>query len=77
MTPEQIAHALDPLKVVDAKALDDLAKSLKNSKSKQKRAVGVFLDRINRYRLDPSNQTPTPGKSSPPPPKTGLRDLTD
>ena len=75
MTPDQISHALDPLKVVDAKALDDIAKGLKNSKSKQKRAVGVVLDRINRYRLEPDKPSGKP--SSPAPPRTGLRDLNE
>ncbi len=74
ITPEQIYHALDPLKEVDAKALDEIAKAMKNSRNRQKRAIGVFLDRINRYRL---NEDSAPAESRRPSPNTGLKDLAD
>lgn len=74
MTPEQLANALEPLKVVDAKALDEIATALKNSNNKQKRAVGVFLDRINRYRLAPTSKAP---KASTHHVETGLKDLSE
>ena len=73
MTPEQIARAFEPLKVVDVKALDDIAKAMRNSRNKQKRAVGVFLDRINKSRLE----APAKNAKRPAPPhiETGLSDL--
>jgi hypothetical protein len=53
---ESLNHALDPLKVVDIKTLNGVADSLKKSKDQSKRAIGVFLDRINRLRttVDPA-----------------------
>jgi hypothetical protein len=47
----QLEHALDPLKVVDIKTLNGVADNFKKSKDKSKRAIGVFLDRINRLRM--------------------------
>lgn len=43
-------HAFDPLKIVDIKTLNTVAADLKKSKDQSKRAIGVFLDRINRLR---------------------------
>lgn len=43
-------HAFDPLKVVDIKTLAAVADNFKKSNDKSKRAIGVFLDRINRLR---------------------------
>jgi hypothetical protein len=43
-------HAFDPLKVVDIKTLASVADNLKKSKNKSRRAIGVFLDRVNRLR---------------------------
>jgi hypothetical protein len=74
MTADQIAHSLEPLKEVDAKSLDEIANTLKESKSRQKRAVGVFLDRINRYRLEPTKPDEAARKQHM---KTGLRDLSE
>ena len=74
ISPDQLYHALDPLNGVDVKALDEIAKSLKNSRSKQKRAVGVFLDRINKYRL---NETPKKVRSNRPTAEMELLDLQD
>ena len=70
--PEQLRHALEPLNTVNVKTLDDIAVSLKTSKNKQKRAVGVFLERINRYRLEDSSPA---GKIPRSAPETELRDL--
>ena len=53
-------HAFDPLKVVDVKTLDAVANNFKKSKDQSKRAIGVFLDRINRLR------TPDPADGHPP-----------
>ena len=75
MTPEQIAHALEPLRVVDAKALDEIASSMRNSRSKQKRAVGAFLARINHYRLEKGERRSS--KQTPSDVSTGLTDLPD
>ena len=79
MGPEQLYHAMDPLKEVDVKALDEIAKSLKSSRSKQKRAVGVFLDRINRYRMSAEPSRANPSRTKPPrkTPETELKDLSE
>ncbi len=58
-----LEHALDPLKVVDIKTLNAVAESFKKSKDKSKRAIGVFLDRINRLR-SAEPDTPTGGTGS-------------
>jgi hypothetical protein len=50
----RLDHVFDPLKVVDVKTLASVSASLKNSKDKSKRAIGVFLDRINKLRTDES-----------------------
>lgn len=50
--PDQIERAMEPLRFVDREDLDEIASALKGSKSKQKRAVGTFLDRINRIRIE-------------------------
>ena len=73
----QLNHAFDPLKVVDIKTLASVADNFKKSKDKSKRAIGVFLDRINRLR------TSEPGAQKKEPPatssnilrSTGLKDL--
>ena len=44
-------HAFDPLKVVDVKTMSAIADSLKKSNDRGKKAVGVFLDRVNRLRI--------------------------
>ncbi len=56
-----IEHALDPLKVVDIKTLDAVANDLKKSKDQSKRAIGVFLDRINRLRMT-TKESPDSGR---------------
>ena len=43
-------HTFDPLKVVDIKTMASVAEALKKSNDKSKRAIGVFLDRVNRLR---------------------------
>ncbi len=50
----QLNHAFDPLKVVDIKTLAAVADNFKKSKDKSKRAIGVFLDRVNRLRTPDS-----------------------
>ena len=71
-------HAFDPLKVVDVKTLNAVAENFKKSKDQKKRAIGVFLDRINRLR------TASPDEPQGPRPattssrilnSTGLKDL--
>jgi hypothetical protein len=57
-----VDHAFDPLKVVDIKTLASVAESLKKSKDKSKRAIGVFLDRVNRLRTD-TKDTGGPGST--------------
>ncbi len=73
----QLEHAFDPLKVVDIKTLNALADNFKKSKDKSKRAVGVFLDRINRLRMnDPGSQRQEPRTTSSNILRsTGLKDL--
>ena len=75
MTPEQISHALEPLRVVDVKSLDEMAATMRKSKNAQKRAVGAFLARINRYRVENTSKPNT--RSLGIDVKTGLTDLTD
>ncbi|MBT3273346.1 MAG: hypothetical protein HN368_09340 [Spirochaetales bacterium] len=75
----RLDHVFDPLKVVDVKTLASMAASLKNSKNKSKRAIGVFLDRVNRMRTDenqPKGQAPKK-TSSPLMNRSGLKDLRD
>ena len=51
----KLDYAFDPLKGVDVKTLAAVAEDLKKSKDKAKRAIGVFLDRVNRMRTaDPA-----------------------
>jgi hypothetical protein len=54
-------HAFDPLKVVDVKTMAIVAENLKKSKNKKKRAIGVFLDRVNRLRTAEMDK-PAPGE---------------
>jgi|APSaa5957512622_1039677.scaffolds.fasta_scaffold455850_1 hypothetical protein len=76
-------YAFDPLKVVDVKTLTAIADSLKKSNDRGKRAVGVFLDRVNRLRIADTEQAEG-GSSSPAASarsdslrSSGLRDLRD
>jgi hypothetical protein len=75
----QLEHALDPLKVVDIKTLNAIAENFKKSKDKSKRAVGVFLDRINRLRMNEpgSQQSRSQTKSTNILRSTGLKDLSE
>ena len=73
--PDQLERAMEPLRFVDRAGLDEIANALKGSKSKQKRAVGTFLDRINRLRIE-SVEKPT-RTSHAPIYGTGLTDLGD
>jgi len=71
-------HAFDPLKIVDVKTLGAVAESLKKSKDQKKRAIGVFLDRINRLRTankETSNAKRQPSTNSHILNSTGLSDL--
>jgi hypothetical protein len=71
-------HAFDPLKVVDIKTLAAVAENFKKSKDKSKRAIGVFLDRINRLRTEePRDQAKqqAPTTASNILRSTGLQDL--
>ncbi len=73
-------HAFDPLKVVDIKTLNAVADSFKKSKDQSKRAIGVFLDRINRLRTttkETSNPRRSPTTSSHISSSSGLKDLQD
>ena len=72
----QLHHAFEPLKVVDVKTLSAIADSLKKSRDKSKRAVGVFLDRINRYRVEDTSAAPRDSSSSLDP-ASGLKNLFD
>lgn len=72
ISPKQLEHALEPLKVVDVKALSGIADSLKKSADKRKKAVGVFLDRINRYRVAQPKESAPPSRQVN---DTGLLDL--
>ena len=77
---DSLNHALDPLKVVDVKTLNSVADSLKKSKDQSKRAIGVFLDRINRLRTtteETSNPRRAPTTSSHILGSSGLKDLQD
>jgi len=78
-TDSQLEHAFDPLKVVDIKTLNAVADNFKKSKDKSKRAIGVFLDRINRLRMaDPGAQkNQAPKTNSSVLRSTGLKDLQD
>lgn len=83
ISENELRHALEPLRVVDIKTLSAIADSLKGSSNKGKKAVGVFLDRINRYRLEePSQRTsaPAPGaagaRTPNPTPVAGQKDAT-
>ena len=49
---DRFQYVLEPLKQVDVKTLTSMAETLKRSKDKKKRALGVFLDRLNKYRLE-------------------------
>ena len=55
----QIDRAFDPLKVVDVKTLQSIADNFKKSKDKKKRAIGVFLDRVNRMRTGDLENAPS------------------
>lgn len=72
-------HAFDPLKVVDIKTLNAVAENFKKSKDKSKRAIGVFLDRVNRLRMtEPGAQNrKEPTTKSNILKSTGLTDLHD
>ena len=73
ISDDSLKYAFDPLKVVDIKTLANIADNFKNSKNKKHKAVGVFLDRINRIR---SGEAATGGGSDTPlHPNSGLRDL--
>lgn len=72
--PEQLERAMEPLRFVDREALDNIAAALKRSANKQKRAVGTFLDRINRFRIE-SVEKPSRKTEHAPIPETGLTDL--
>ena len=76
LRPDQIQRAMEPLRIVDLTALEEIAAGLKQSKNKRKRAVGAFLDRINRYRMESGSP---PGKSPAAAPihDSGLLDLTE
>ena len=74
---DSLEHAFDPLKVVDIKALASIAKDLKNSKDKKKKAVGVFLDRINRVRSDDHSSQDVRRSNSNLSKTSGLKDLQD
>lgn len=52
-----IDYTFDPLKVVDIKTLSAVAEKLKKSNDKGTRAVGVFLDRVNRLRTTDTEST--------------------
>ena len=71
----RLNHVFEPLKKVDVKTLAAIAISLKNSRNKNKRAVGVFLDRINRYRTGGQTPANTSADTSHIDNTTGLRDL--
>ena len=73
----RLRNIFDPLNGVDVEALSRIAADLKGSKDKRRKAVGVFLDRVNRYRTE---DVRAEGKASPS--KTfnsssGLQDLRD
>ena len=76
----QLEHAFDPLKVVDIKTLGSAADNFKKSKDKSKRAIGVFLDRINHLRME---EIDSKKRQQPQTTKTsilrssGLKDLTE
>ena len=77
-------HAFDPLKVVDIKTLGSVAENFKRSKDKSKRAIGVFLDRINRLRTETNEpDSRSPGRAQAPTTNSrilnssGLRDLSE
>ena len=72
-----LKNVFDPLNGVDVEALSKIAADLKGSRDKRRKAVGVFLDRVNRYRTEDVGGV---GKASPS--KTfnsssGLQDLRD
>lgn len=73
----QLDHIFDPLKVVDIKTLASVAGSLKNSRNKSKRAIGVFLERVNRMRTEEKSTSAKPEQktSSKMLNKSGLKDL--
>ena len=78
-TDPKLNHAFDPLKVVDIETLNSVAANFKNSRDKSKRAIGVFLDRINRLR----STAPAGKRGQEPTTKstilksTGLKDLAE
>lgn len=61
----ELERALDPLRGVDIQALASIADSLKTSRDSTKRAVGVFLDRINRYRSNVRRSGTSPNTNEP------------
>ncbi len=72
---DELERAFEPLKNVDVKTLSSIAETFKKSKDRRKAAVGVFLDRINRYRSSaPKPKSDKPERSIP---KTGMTDLTE
>ena len=68
---KQLEYVFSPLNSVDRKSLTKIADSLKNSKKKNEKAVGVFLARVIQYR---SGEIPA-DNDSPLSAGTGLRDL--
>ena len=76
ISDNMLHRAFEPLKAVDAKTLSAIAGTLKKSRDKKQRAVGVFLDRINRYRLGDASAAPQDSRSSLDP-SSGLKDLSD
>ncbi len=73
-------YAFDPLKVVDVKTMTSIAEALKKSNDKSTRAVGVFLDRINRLRItDPGSPEDVPNAKAGSDRRkaSGLHDLRD
>ena len=75
----KLNHAFDPLKVVDVETLNSVAANFKKSKDRSKRAIGVFLDRVNRLRTaEPGakgKQEPTTNSTILK--STGLKDLSE
>ncbi len=74
MDPDQFERAFAPLNAVDAKALEEIADQLRSSRDKRKRAVGVFLSRINQCRVGASSAGAAGAGNAP---TSGLKDLTD
>ena len=52
---ENLDRIFSPLNAVDVKTLNDIAAEFKRSKNQNRRAVGVFLDRVNVFRSQGSS----------------------